>query len=109
MRSHRVRWDARFGTRGGRLARNHPRAALAEALEPRALLSLSVPALSSIPSAHAKLFLDFDGDPQRRWGSWAGFGGDLVPPTPAFNTDGDPNNFSAKELDQIRQIWAIVA
>lgn len=73
------------------------------------LLSLTAPALSSLPSAPAKLYLDFVGDQQRRWGSWAGIGGYLVPQIPAFDTDGDPSSFSSKELDQIQQIWAIVA
>jgi hypothetical protein len=70
---------------------------------------LDVPVLSSLPFASAKLYLDFDGDVNRRWGAWAGIGGTLTGMIDAFNTDADPLSFSSRELDQIRQVWAIVA
>ena len=71
--------------------------------------SLAVPPLSSLPSAPVKLYLDFDGQTSIRWGSWAGFGGNVTGDIPAFDTDGDPTNFSTNELNQIRQIWGIVS
>ncbi len=63
----------------------------------------SLPALSSHPTAAAKLFLDFDGNYEAAWGSWSGAA------TPAFDQDGDPASFSAGELAAIQEIWARVA
>lgn len=62
-----------------------------------------VPALSSNPSATAKLYLDFDGEPAQSWGSYS------VTATPAYSTDSDTANFSDSELANIQQIWARVA
>ena len=63
----------------------------------------SLPSLSSNPTATAKLFLDFDGDPARNWGGYS------VPATPAYDTDGNPSTFSDGELAAIQEIWARVA
>ena len=63
----------------------------------------SVPALNSNPSASAKLYLDFLGDPATKWGSYS------VSTTPAYDQDGDPTTFSDGELASIHQIWARVA
>lgn len=83
-----------------------------EALEPRRLLSggtsLDVPALSSLPGAYLKMYLDFDGH-AGGWGSPIGDVEDRNAATPAYDIDGDPTNFSDEELGNIRQIHQIVA
>ena len=62
--------------------------------------SLIVPAYHSLPGAHAKLYVDFDGT------TWAG----KTPGTvPAYDVDGDPANFSTGELANIQQIAHRVA
>jgi hypothetical protein len=63
----------------------------------------ALPVLNSLPGAHAKLVLDFDGDIARTWGSYS------VPATPAYDNDGDPTTFTQTELDNIQRIWARVA
>ena len=63
----------------------------------------SVPALNSNPSASAKLYLDFDGQPATSWDGYS------VPATPAYDTDGDASTFSDSELANIQQIWARVS
>ncbi len=81
-----------------------------EPLEERRMLSLTVPAFHSHPSATAKLFLDFDGNPAFTWNGSAvhGAGSDSTP-IPAFTMDGDANNFTQTEIDAITAIWTIVA
>ncbi|GAB5405833.1 MAG: hypothetical protein Aurels2KO_40640 [Aureliella sp.] len=63
----------------------------------------SIPQLSSLPSATAKLFLDFDGHYEASWGSYS----NLV--TPVYDTDGDQSSFSSEELSNIQEIWERVA
>src|SRR4051812_33783620 len=75
--------------------------AVMSALEPRLLFTgthplSSLPALSSLPGAFAKLYLDFDGDP-------------LNHDTPAYDADGDPSTFADAELAAVRAVWARVA
>lgn len=72
-------------------------------LESRTMLSITAPQLSSLPSATAKLYLDFVGAPAQQWGSYN------TTTTPAYDTDGDPTSFSVTELDQVHEIWARVA
>src|SRR5579864_9295217 len=48
----------------------------------------AVPSLSSDPGAPATLYLDFHGEPAQSWG------GQTVPATPAYDSDGDPTTFS---------------
>lgn len=77
-----------------------------EPLEERQLLALappSVPALSSRAGAAATLYLDFNGHVERQWGKHTNVS------TPAYDTDGNPANFSASELSAIREIWARVS
>ena len=79
-----------------------------EPLESRNLLAasitpLSVPQLSSRPGAAATLYLDFDGNVEKQWGSHTN-----VVTTP-YDTDGNKASFSAAELAAIREIWARVA
>lgn len=62
-----------------------------------------VPLLSSNPAARAKIYLDFDGDAARAWGSYS------VPATPAYDADGNTGSFSDAELGHIHEIWARVA
>ena len=63
----------------------------------------SVPELSSLPTAEATLYLDFNGHFEEQWGSFRNVR------TPAFDLDGDPQTFTPAELERIRQIWAYVA
>lgn len=63
----------------------------------------SIPKLSSLPSADATLYLDFDGHFESQWGSYRNVH------TPAFDLDGDPLTFTQTELDRIQQIWEYVA
>src|SRR4051794_10458083 len=79
-----------------------------EPLESRQLLaasltSPSVPPLSSRPGAPATLYLDFDGNVEKTWGSHA----NVV--TPPYDTDGNKASFSAAEIAAIDEIWARVA
>src|SRR5262249_25565354 len=68
---------------------------LLERLEDRLVLSnnpnLIVPVYNSLPGAKATLYLDFNGDFTLSWGGY------LNIDTPAYDTDGDPNTFSATE------------
>ena len=84
-----------------------------ETLEKRCMLAgggLMAPALSSLPTAEKKLFIDFDGDIHRNWGSWLDIGGTSTNgPIPAYDTDGDATTFSGSELDLIRSIHSVVA
>lgn len=63
----------------------------------------SLPALSSLPSAAASLYLDFDGHFEAQWGSYRNI------TIPAFDQDGDPTTFSDGELATIEAIWKSVA
>lgn len=80
-----------------------------ETLETRLLLNgssespLAVPAFSSLPSAPATLYLDFNGHSEAQWGSYT----DVT--TPAYDVDGDSSSFSAAELANIEKIWRYVA
>ncbi|MGB7158346.1 MAG: zinc-dependent metalloprotease family protein [Tepidisphaeraceae bacterium] len=66
--------------------------------------ALVVPAYSSLPGAHAKVYLDFGGT--NFSGTWAG----KTPGTvPAYDTDNNAATFSATELANIRQIFLRVA
>ena len=70
----------------------------------RASAGLIVPAFDSYPDSADAIYLDFDGDVTPNYG-------DSYHPgtTPAYDIDGDPNNFSAAELDNIHKIWMGVA
>jgi hypothetical protein len=79
-----------------------------EQLESRTLMAVSVaplavPALSSRPGAPASLYLDFNGNIEKQWGSHT----NVV--TPPYDTDGNPASFSAGELAAIHEIWSRVA
>lgn len=70
---------------------------------------LSVPALTSLPTAEKKIYLDFDGDIHRNWGSWADIGGTSTQgPIPVYDIDGDRSCFSAAEVQNIRDIFEVV-
>lgn len=62
-----------------------------------------IPVLNSNPSAFAKLYLDFDGDPPSNWS------GSSVPVTPAYDQDNNVDTFSDGELNSIKQIWQRVS
>src|ERR1041384_8201925 len=79
-----------------------------EQLESRHLMAasmspLAVPPLSSRPAAPATLYLDFDGNVERQWGSHTS----VV--TPPYDTDGNKTSFSATEVAAIREIWTRLA
>jgi hypothetical protein len=63
--------------------------------------------LSSKPGALKKIVLDFDGHTTAN-SKWNVKG---QPPivSPPWDTDGDENSFSEKELGQLKAIWSIVA
>lgn len=69
----------------------------------RAVGALDVPVFNSLPGANATIYLDFNGDIARTWGSYS------VPSTPAYDSDGDASTFSAGELANIYEIWQRVA
>ena len=79
-----------------------------EQLESRTLMAVTVtpsavPALSSRPAAPASLYLDFNGNVEKQWGSHT----NVV--TPPYDTDGNPASFSAGELAAIRESGARAA
>lgn len=74
-----------------------------ETLESRCVLSASIPQLSSLPDATAKIYLDFDGHYESVWGGFR----DVT--TPAYSRDGDRSSFSATDVNAITEIWARVA
>ncbi|MFO0884327.1 MAG: choice-of-anchor D domain-containing protein [Pirellulales bacterium] len=63
----------------------------------------AIPQLSSNASARAKLYLDFNGNFESRWGSYTNV------TTKVYDIDGDATTFSAQELANIREIWARVS
>jgi hypothetical protein len=63
----------------------------------------SLPVLNSVPSATAKLFLDFNGSTTGTWGSYSNVS------TPVYDQDGDALTFSTGELASINEIWRRVA
>ncbi len=73
--------------------------ACVEVLEQRRLLSLTVPALSSLPGSPHNLYLIFNGDP-----GLTGAG-----QQPVFDLDNNPASFSDHELAAIKQIWSAVS
>ena len=108
-----------FATAGDSVAHSRPAAPVRRAAASAASVMTDevmasalpgLPALSSRPGAPKTLFLDFDGDVARRWGSFIGIGGlDTLGPIPAYDTDGDTATLSAHETVNILEIWGIVA
>jgi hypothetical protein len=99
-------WTAR--SRASAKRRSTQRPLRVEPLESRHMMTastspLGVPLLSSRPGAPATLYLDFDGNVERQWGTHA----NVV--TPPYDTDGNKASFSATEVAAIREIWARVA
>jgi len=72
-----------------------------EALEVRTVPS-TIPLLSSLPSATASVYLDFDGHYESQWGSYRNV------TTPAFDLDGVAG-FSGTEQEAMVEIWKRVA
>lgn len=70
---------------------------------------VSLPLLSSNPSATSKVFLDFDGHTTSGtfWNSGYNGGADFV--TPAYSIDADTTTFSTTEVASIEEIWKRVA
>ena len=63
--------------------------------------ALAVPEYSSLPGAHAKIYLDFGGTDYS--GTWAG---KTPGPVPASDTDGNASTITATQLANIRQLKA---
>jgi hypothetical protein len=80
-----------------------PTAVVSSSGGPEAAPLTSLPLLSSNSTATAKLFLDFNGHFESSWS----FRTNVT--TPAFDQDGNVNDFSASELAAIQEIWARVA
>ena len=80
-----------------------PTLAAAGATTVPAPTTAAVPVLSSRPSATAKLYLDFNGRVETSWNGRSNL------TTPAFDQDGNPNQFNSSELEAIAEIWARVA
>jgi len=78
----------------------------AEVLEKRELLTAAVPAMESLPGAAITVYLDFDGHFEQQWGTTTVYT-DVV--TPAFDIDGNPNDFNAQEVAIITEAWQTVA
>ena len=78
---------------------------VAAALMPRAsaVAAPIVPAYSSFPGVHTKVFLDFDG------GYTADYDGKVPGVTPPYSIDADTDNFSATELSNIEKVWQSVS
>jgi len=77
---------------------------IAAALSSAATHPLStIPQLSSLVSAAATLYLDFNGHFDANWGGYANV------TTPPFDQDGDTSTFSDGELQAIREIWSQVS
>ncbi len=62
--------------------------------------ALGIPALSSLPTALATMYLDFDGHFEATWGDAT---------TPPFDRDGNPSTLSSEELTFVEDVWRIVA
>src|SRR3954453_19363163 len=68
------------------------------------LHSLSaIPAYSSLPGVHAKVFLEFAGEQNYDWNGYS------PGVTPAYDVDGDPTTFSDLELSNVHEIWQRVS
>jgi hypothetical protein len=74
-----------------------------ERLECRDVPSFSIPALNSLPSATAQLYLDFNGHFEPVWGAYSNI------TTPAYSVDTDTSTFTEAEIANIENIWARVA
>jgi len=81
---------------------------LFEQLEDRWLLSLDVPALSSLAGANHTIYLDYDGHITEDT-PWNDYFGNPSIHSPAYDTDGDFQNFSTSELANIVESWQRVA
>ena len=79
-----------------------------ETLEARWCPALDVPLYSSLPGANHTIYLDFDGHITTGT-SWNTLWNNPTINSPAYNTDGDPNNFSAAELAAIQDSWMRIA
>lgn len=80
-----------------------------EFLEQRICLSLSSPALSSLPAANHTIYLDFDGHVTTGTTWNTGYYGEATINSPAWSLDSDRLNFSDTELATIQRIWQRVA
>ena len=82
-------------------------------VDPRTLdQQMGLPMLDSNPGAPATIYLDFDGNTESGFWYYDQNGQKVYPPTfttPVFDTDGNPNSFSASEQATIKQISSRVA
>jgi len=92
-----------------------PFVAVSLCLTASALAGLSAPSLNSRSGATYTIYLDFAGfdfsnvtGADGTQGAW-GYTGAKPGVVHAYDTDGDPLNFSADEVTAIKQTWAVVA
>lgn len=76
---------------------------LEDRLTPANNPALRPPVLNSLPTATAKLYLDFTG---HRDANWLGY---TNVDTPPYDRDGDPNSFNDVEMAEMTTIWRYVA
>ncbi|HEY7115108.1 MAG TPA: hypothetical protein VH475_00895, partial [Tepidisphaeraceae bacterium] len=86
---------------------------VAELLEERRMLALTVPVLNSLPGAPATLYLNFRGHAAFDWNNGTQYhphgplgNNDPIPP---FDWDGNTASFSKAELTAIQQIFSLIA
>ncbi|MBC7820824.1 MAG: hypothetical protein IAG10_28395, partial [Planctomycetaceae bacterium] len=95
-------------------SRRHFRRHFIEVLEPRCVLTLTVPALSSLPGANHTILLDFDGHvtTNTEWNTYDfDEDGDVNPliNSPGYDIDGNATSFSSTELTRIEEAWKRVS
>jgi hypothetical protein len=103
MRAHRPRRLGSFLKAG-----SAKRRLVFEPLETRLCLALSVPPLSSLPGANHTILLDFDGHVTVGT-TWNNAYSVPTINSPAYDVDGDPNNFNSTELTRIQRVFDRVA
>jgi hypothetical protein len=79
-----------------------------EVLEPREYLSLTVPALSSLPGADHTIYLDFDGHVTEGT-DWNHYWSNPSIQSPAFDIGGDVTSLSDTEVARIENVWKRVS
>jgi len=77
---------------------------IVEPLESRLVLSLTVPAFSSLPGADHTIYLDFDGETVQST-SWNSYYNQGTLVAQAYDIDGDSSTFNSTELARIEEAW----
>lgn len=80
----------------------------AEVMEPRLVMTASVPAFSSLPGANHTIYLDFDGHVTENTPWNSGWGVASIN-SPAYDIDANPDVFSTTELARIGEVFQRVS